>query len=165
MGRYLLMVFLPPVNTSVCAPSASILRLSLNSVPGSLRGNRQFHLMQTPRFVKIIMVLAVMTGCAWLLYLMDDGLGICWTHNVVRNWEEFGFFNLHGKLVTNPGGFEVATHPEIYPGHQPMSLYPAFICKKLFSCRPGACFCITSPFRLLFLFPSGICWEKVSGLI
>ncbi len=93
--------------------------------------------MQTPRFVKIIMVLAVMTGCAWLLYLMDDGLGICWTHNVVRNWEEFGFFNLHGKLVTNPGGFEVATHPEIYPGHQPMSLYPAFICKKLFSWSPG----------------------------
>lgn len=72
--------------------------------------------MQIPRLDKIVLMLAVVSGCALLLYLVDDGLGVGWPQNVVRNWEQFGFFNLHGKLVTNPGGFEATTNPDIYKG-------------------------------------------------
>ena len=80
------------------------------------------------RKIQILILLAAAVGAAWLTTLVDDGLGAVWTHNVVRNWEQFGFFNLHGKMVINPGGFEAATNPEIYAGHRPASLYPAYVC-------------------------------------
>src|SRR6185312_8216571 len=50
-----------------------------------------------------------------------------WTHNVLRNWEEYGFFKLHGRLVYNPGGQDVLTQPKIYTGHRAASLYPAYL--------------------------------------
>ncbi len=88
--------------------------------------------MPIPRLAKIFLVLAIVSGCALLLYLMDDGLGVTWPQNVVRNWEQFGFFNLHGKLVVNPGGFEATTNPEIYGGMSPVCLYPVYLALKLF---------------------------------
>jgi hypothetical protein len=89
--------------------------------------------MQISRFAKVLLVLGVIGSCAWLQYLIDDGLDIGWPQNVVRNWEQLGFFNLHGKLVTNPGGFEAATNPEVYKGMSPVSLYPAFFSTQLFA--------------------------------
>jgi hypothetical protein len=88
--------------------------------------------MQIPRLDKIFLMLAVVSGCALLLYLVDDGLGVGWPQNVVRNWEQFGFFNLHGKLVTNPGGFEATTNPDIYKGMSPGCLYLPYCAVKLF---------------------------------
>jgi hypothetical protein len=88
--------------------------------------------MPISRLAKAFLVLAIVSGCALLLYLTDDGLGIAWPQNVVRNWEQFGLFNLHGKLVTNPGGFEATTNPEIYTGMSPVCLYPAYFAVKLF---------------------------------
>lgn len=85
------------------------------------------------RLTKIFLILAIIGGCAWLQYLMDDGLGTGWPQNVVRNWEEFGFFNLHGRLVTNPGGFEAVTDPKIYKGMSPVCLYPAYFAAQIFS--------------------------------
>ena len=81
---------------------------------------------------RIILVALVLVGASWLTTLVDDGLGMVWTHNVVRNWEQFGFFKLHGQLVENEGGYQVDTHPEIYAGHRPASLYPFFLTQKLF---------------------------------
>ena len=88
--------------------------------------------MQIPRLGKIFLALAIVSGCALLLYLVDDGLGVAWPQNVVRNWEQFGFFNLHGKLVINPGGFEATTNPEIYKGMSPVCLYLPYFAAKLF---------------------------------
>ncbi|HTV43080.1 MAG TPA: hypothetical protein VMF08_21120 [Candidatus Sulfotelmatobacter sp.] len=77
-------------------------------------------------------VLAV--GAAMVLaYLIDDNLGVAWPTNVVRNWQEFGFLNLHGQLVANSGGFEVAQNPKVYGGMSPVCLYPAFFATQLFS--------------------------------
>ncbi len=91
---------------------------------------------------KIQMVTAVfiLAAASWLTTLVDDGLGLVWTHNVVRNWEQFGFFNLHGSLVFNPGGFQADTQPQIYKGHRPASLYPFFLIQKLFHGAEAAVF-------------------------
>src|SRR5205823_9130683 len=53
-----------------------------------------------------------------------DGL---WQHNVLRNWKEYGFFRLGGKLVQNPGGHDAIDNPEIYTGHRAASLYVPYL--------------------------------------
>jgi hypothetical protein len=83
------------------------------------------------RKIQVIIVLAVAVAAAWLTTRLDGGMGIAWTQNVVRNWEQFGFFNLHGQMVVNSGGFAANTKPEIYPGHRAASLYPVFVCHHL----------------------------------
>jgi hypothetical protein len=70
--------------------------------------------MRTTQFVKIIIIPAAITCSAFLIYLVDNDLGIGWPHNVVRNWQQFGFFNLHGQLVFNVGGFEATTQTELF---------------------------------------------------
>src|SRR5277367_5272828 len=81
--------------------------------------------------IQILFAMVVVAGSAWLTTLVDDGLGFGWTHDVVRNWGQWGFFNLHGKLVMNPGGFQADTDPRTYSGHRPLSLYPYFLTQKL----------------------------------
>lgn len=81
--------------------------------------------------IRAFIVAVVVVGSATLLHLIDDGLGIGWPQNVIRNWQDFGFLQLGGKLVINPGGFEVTSHPDIYKGMSPVSLYPAYFTMKL----------------------------------
>ena len=85
------------------------------------------------RRTHILIVLLIAIGSAWLTTRVDLGMGPGWAHNVVRNWEQYGFFNLHGKMVVNPGGFQAETNPESYAGHRPASMYPVFLCYHLFS--------------------------------
>lgn len=51
----------------------------------------------------------------------------CWTHTVLRNWEEYGLGELRGRLVCNPGGAGAREQPVIYGGHQPFVLYAALL--------------------------------------
>ena len=102
------------------------------------RTNTQYSLckltaLSMSRLAKILLVLAVLSGCAWTEYLYDDGLGTSWVHVAVRNWQHVGFFKLHGQIVSNPGGFEATTNPDIYPGMSPVCLYPVFIAAQLFA--------------------------------
>ena len=76
-------------------------------------------------------MLAVVAGATWLTTFVDGGMGSVWGYNAVRNWEQFGFFDLHGKLVVNPGGFAADTKPECYAGHRPASMVPVFLCHHL----------------------------------
>ena len=76
-----------------------------------------------------IMVLS----CLWVIIVMaffyvlrGHGDASGWPANAVHNWNQYGFGALHGKLVTNPGGFAVLTNPEIYSGHSAVSYYPVF---------------------------------------
>lgn len=80
----------------------------------------------------ILILVAVIIASAWLMSLIDDGLGFGWPQNVVRNWQQFGLFNLHGKLVRNPGGFDVAANPQIYKGMSPVCLYPVYFTTIIF---------------------------------
>src|SRR5262245_1544212 len=66
-----------------------------------------------------------------LHYFADNNLSHGWPSNVVRNWEQFGFGALKGKLVINPGGYEALTRPDVYAGHRPASLYPIYLGKQL----------------------------------
>ncbi len=68
----------------------------------------------------------------FLSYLIDDNFGLSWPNNAVRNWQEFGFLKLHGRLVPNPGGYDAIEHPESYNGMSPFSLYPVFFAAKIF---------------------------------
>ncbi len=54
-----------------------------------------------------------------------------WTHNVLRNWEEYGFFKLGGRLVYNPGGHDAITSPRIITGHRAASLYLPYLVASL----------------------------------
>jgi hypothetical protein len=54
--------------------------------------------------MKFLLTLTTIVGSVLLLYMMDDGFGIGWIHNALRNWEQFGLFTLKGMLVTNHGG-------------------------------------------------------------
>jgi hypothetical protein len=82
---------------------------------------------------RFLVFLSVIIGSVFLVYVVDGGLCMEWTGNVIRNWEDFGFFRLHGSLVYNPGGYEALSHPQIYAGHRAASLYPAFFFEHLFS--------------------------------
>jgi hypothetical protein len=87
--------------------------------------------------VRWLVVLLVLIASAQLARVTDEGLGVCWTHDVLRNWGDFGLLNLHGQLVYNPGGFEVETKPIVYPGHRAASLYPAYLCSYIFGESAG----------------------------
>jgi hypothetical protein len=81
---------------------------------------------------KMIFFAAVACATILLLYYLDDNMETGWPAAVVRNWLQFGFLNLHGQLVCNPGGFDIATHPNVYKGMSPVCLYPAFFASKIF---------------------------------
>lgn len=82
-------------------------------------------------FVSIVGVLLVLTASGTVRFLVDNNAGHGWPNNVVRNWQQFGFWALKGKLVKNPGGFGALSDPQVYGGHRPASLYPAFLVKEI----------------------------------
>ena len=86
------------------------------------------------RLWKTILICAcLLVANGVLQWLVDEDLGIGWTHNTIRNWEQFGLGTLKGQLVTNPGGYQALEQPEIYLGHRAASLLPAFFIGKLFA--------------------------------
>jgi hypothetical protein len=68
-----------------------------------------------------------------LQWLVDSDLGIDWTHNALRNWDEVGWTALKGQLVTNPGGHDALEHPVYYTGHRAASLYLPLLVGRLFA--------------------------------
>jgi len=80
------------------------------------------------RWFVFFALLAVLFLGSWVLYRATpaaDRNGE-WGHCVLRNWQDFGFFNLKGKLVCNPGGENLPEHPFVYAGHRALGLYPAY---------------------------------------
>src|SRR5207247_978380 len=82
-----------------------------------------------------ILIFGFLLGGTSLMFLFTpmttkDG---SWTHNILRNWEQFGLVKLAGRLVQNPGGIDVLERPEIYSGHRPFFLYPSFWVGHIFN--------------------------------
>jgi len=88
--------------------------------------------MPFPYMTRFFAFILIIIGSVFLVHTVNGGLSLDWTGNVIRNWEDFGFFRLHGGLVNNPGGYEVLSHPQIYAGHRAASLYPAFFLEHVF---------------------------------
>jgi hypothetical protein len=84
-------------------------------------------------FRKILLSVAAVAGAVFMLFLIDDGMGIAWPTNVMRNWQQFGLLNLHGQLVSNPGGYDVTTVPNVYHGMSPLFMYPVYVVTGIFS--------------------------------
>jgi hypothetical protein len=89
------------------------------------------HSLRKPKW-EIAFIIGIVAASTWLLYLIDDGLGIGWPSNVLRNWQEYGLSTLHGSLVNNPGGFEAVRQPDIYYGMSPWSLGLVYFCTQIF---------------------------------
>jgi len=81
----------------------------------------------------VLSAIGVLVVSILLDRLVGRGDTLGWTSSAVYNWDQYGFATLHGKLVTNPGGFEALTKPEIYQGHSPASFYPVFAVDRLLS--------------------------------
>lgn len=97
-------------------------------------GNSYFVEMRTtPLWQKILLSMAVIGAAAYLLFLVDDNLGLEWPNNVLRNWQEFGAATLHWNLVYNPGGYEAIDHAQVYKGMSPVFLFPVYAVTELFN--------------------------------
>jgi len=83
-----------------------------------------------PRLL-ILSAFGVLVVSALFYMLVGHEETSSWPGNAVHNWNEYGFRALHGKLVTNPGGFEALTKPVIYLGHRAASYYEVFAVGKL----------------------------------
>jgi len=82
-----------------------------------------------------------------------------WGHNVLVNWQDFGFYALKGQLVYNPGGYNLPDHPLVYAGHRAFGLYPAYFVDWLFGgCDSGR------PFYVAFSLVIGISVWWLLGL-
>jgi hypothetical protein len=89
-------------------------------------------------FLFILFILSLLLGSCLLYWEVpvgnrDGG----WGHVALRNWREFGFFKLHGQLACNVAGAGLPEHPEVYPGHQPASLYLHALVGWLTGCKDG----------------------------
>jgi hypothetical protein len=54
-----------------------------------------------------------------------------WCTIVMHNWREYGYGQLNGQLVANPGGMEAGEKPFIYPRHRPTFLIIPYLLKEL----------------------------------
>jgi hypothetical protein len=81
---------------------------------------------QGQSFFALIFCAVALLGNTILEWNVDHNVGQGWPHNVLRNWKEFGFVSLNGKLVINDGGHDLPENPHVYPGHRAPSLYPAY---------------------------------------
>lgn len=79
----------------------------------------------------LLAVLGMLAASAFFYQLGGRSIMCGWPIVAVHNWQQYGLGELHGKLVTNPGGFEVLTKPDIYKGHRAASMYPVYAAEKL----------------------------------
>ena len=54
-----------------------------------------------------------------------------WCTNVMRNWHEYGYWQMGGQLVANPGGLAAGEKPSVYPRHRPTFLIIPYLLKEL----------------------------------
>lgn len=112
--------------------------------------------MLRPSFVQGLLIAGVAAGFYWLAPPSEkDG---AWANIVLRNWHDYGLFNLDGKMIWNPGGIGVTSAPKLYGGHQPWVLYLAYFLQWLTG-SPGDhgllffvlfCWSVWASLRLLF---------------
>ena len=87
---------------------------------------------------KTLIVCLVMAMAGGILFFgqSDQERNGGWAHSVLRNWSDYGFFELQGRMVTNPGGHGVLEDPQFYTGHRPHVLRAAYFIGCL-SGEPG----------------------------
>ena len=105
------------------------------------------------RPASLILLIVALLAADGVLYRLTGNIELSgWTGTVVRNWNQFGIRALKGKAVTNPGGFEALSKPEIYKGHRAASMYPVFAVDELFLWTGDGLLCFNLFFNLvLFL--------------
>lgn len=84
------------------------------------------------RLAKILLVIGIIGGSAWLQFLLDNNLCISWQGNALRNMQQFGLVALHGVPVANAGGYEALTHPATNRGMSPICLYLVYYITRAF---------------------------------
>jgi hypothetical protein len=82
------------------------------------------------RLFNFSIVLAALSGALFFAFPVSERSG-SWAHCVLNNWEQYGFDNLGGQLVANPGGHEAIETPQIYGGHKPYVAQAAYFIGSL----------------------------------
>ena len=85
--------------------------------------------MKIKRFwVGTLLLLLLLAGSCFLYRSTPVALRTSlWTHNVLRNWQEFGALQFKGRMAMNPGGYPLPDRPQLYPGHRPFMFYPVHL--------------------------------------
>jgi hypothetical protein len=76
--------------------------------------------------IALILIFAIASTLVFYAFPETERNG-AWAHNVLNNWEQYGFFQLGGQLVSNPGGHGALENPEIYGGHRPHVARAAYV--------------------------------------
>src|SRR6266508_4090490 len=119
MGGLIFEGHFPPRSHSATPPR----HLAHGGVPPVTMKMRRYALFET-----ITVAIIILAGSTVIYRTFPEATkdGV-WTHNVLRNWEDYGVFNLRGQLVCNPGGRDVVEEPKIYSGHRAGCLYPSYL--------------------------------------
>jgi len=73
----------------------------------------------------IISLLVLWGGCLATFKLpWVENAGIC---TALRNWDEYGYSQLKGEFVLNPGGLAPGEEWQLYPGHRKWSIMPQYV--------------------------------------
>jgi hypothetical protein len=114
--------------------------------------------MKPNRYLFPAFLLCLVIG-SWLLYRATPLVlrETEWTQIVLHNWQDAGFWNLHGKLARNVAGEGLPEHPQLYTGHRPACLYPAYVVKWLTGGSSGL------PFHLLLSLAVGLAIWRLLG--
>jgi hypothetical protein len=81
---------------------------------------------------------------------------------VMHNWHEYGYWQLGGQLVVNPGGIDAGEEESIYYGHRPVVLVVPYLLKELPGVAGGDG--LLYDFIVLALTYSALLWLLGTGL-
>lgn len=74
----------------------------------------------------VIGLVALVNVLSFLQQMPDHDL-TGWDARVLRNWYEYGYGELHGRPVINPGGIAPGEDVRVYPGYRGFSLLPLYL--------------------------------------
>jgi hypothetical protein len=78
------------------------------------------------RGIAVIGLIAAVNALSFLQQMPDHDL-TGWDARVLRNWDQYGYGALHGRVVINPGGIRPGEKVQVYPGYRGFSLLPLYV--------------------------------------
>lgn len=78
------------------------------------------------RATAVIGLIGLVNVLSFLQQMPDHDL-TGWDARVLRNWHEYGYGRLHGRVVINPGGIAPGEGVQVYPGYRGFSLLPLYV--------------------------------------
>lgn len=78
------------------------------------------------RAMAVIGLIGLLNVLLFLQQMPDHDL-TGWDARVLRNWQEHGYRELHGRVAINPGGIAPGEDAQVYAGYRGYSLLPLYV--------------------------------------